>query len=118
MTDEKGRISRKRFPVSNALDGSESGGNFSLLPGDSIFGPDFVGYVEVSGNVPNPGRFSFVRGNNAGFYINLAGGFLPDSDEKLIRVFEPVSGITSSHSTGVHINDGYRIIVNLLKEEN
>ena len=80
--------------------------------------PYFVGYVEVSGNVPNPGRFSFVRGNNAGFYINLAGGFLPDSDEKLIRVFEPVSGITSSHPAGVHINDGYRIIVNLLKEEN
>jgi len=118
LTDEKGRISPKRFPVSNALDASESGSNFSLLPGDSIFVPYFVGYVEVSGNVPNPGRFSFVRGNNAGFYINLAGGFLPDSDEKIIGVFEPVSGITSPHPTGIHINDGYRIIVNLLKEEN
>ena len=115
LTDEKGRISRKRFSISSAYGAIENGNIFSLMPGDSIFVPYFVGYVEVSGNVPNPGRFSFVRGKSAEFYINLAGGFLPDSDEKLIGVFEPVSGITSSHSTGVHLNDGSRIIVNLLK---
>ncbi len=118
LTDEKGRISRKRFSISNAYGAIENGNIFSLMPGDSIFVPYFVGYVEVSGNVPNPGRFSFVRGKSAEFYIGLAGGFLPGSDEKLIGVFEPVSGITLSQTTAVHINDGSRIIVNLLKDEN
>ncbi|MCH7946942.1 MAG: SLBB domain-containing protein [candidate division Zixibacteria bacterium] len=115
LTDEKGRISPKRFSISNAYGAIENGNIFSLLPGDSIFVPYFVGFVEVGGNVPNPGRFSFVKGKSAEFYINLAGGFLPLSDEELIGVFEPVSGITSSYTTGVHINDGSIIIVNLLK---
>ncbi len=118
MTDGKGRISLNRYSISNPYGTSESESNFTLLPGDSIFVPYFVGYVEVSGNVPNPARFSFVKGKDAEYYINLAGGFMPDSDENLIGVFEPVSGITSSHSTGVHINDGSTIIVKLLKEEN
>ncbi len=118
LTDEKGRISPKRFSISNAFGASENESNFSLLPGDSIFVPYFVGYVEVSGNVPNPGTFTFLKGKDSKYYISLAGGFLPGSDEAMIEIFHPASKITSTHSTAVHINDGSRIIVNLLKEEN
>ncbi|MCH9023760.1 MAG: SLBB domain-containing protein [candidate division Zixibacteria bacterium] len=118
LTDEKGRISPKRFSISNAYGASEYESNFSLLPGDSIFVPYFVGYVEVSGNVPNPGTFTFVKGKDSKYYISLAGGFLPDSDEAMVEIFYLASRITSTHTTAVHINDGSRIIVNLLKEEN
>ena len=118
LTDEKGRVSPRRYSISNAFGASESESNFSLLPGDSIFVPYFVGYVEVSGNVPNPGTFTFIKGKDSKYYISLAGGFLPDSDEAMIEIFHPASGITSTHSTAVHIDDGCRIIVNLLKEKN
>ncbi len=118
LTDEKGRISPKRFPITNVLGSLKSDINDSLLPGDSIFVPYFVGYVEVRGNVPNPGTFEYSKGKDASYYISQAGGFLPNSDEDMIEVFQPASRITSTQALAVHISDGSRIIVKLQEEEN
>jgi protein involved in polysaccharide export with SLBB domain len=47
--------------------------NAILLPGDSIYVPRVISYVEVSGAVNNPQYISY-KGHNFKYYINAAGG--------------------------------------------
>jgi len=50
----------------------------ALLPGDSIYVPRAVSYVQVSGSVNNPQYISF-QGKRFKYYINSAGGTLEDA---------------------------------------
>jgi protein involved in polysaccharide export with SLBB domain len=52
---------------------SSSNRNMILLPGDSIYVPRVISYVEVSGAVNNPQYISY-DGHSFKYYINAAGG--------------------------------------------
>ncbi len=49
-----------------------------LLPGDSIFVPRIISFVQVSGAVNNPQYISYL-GSRFKYYINAAGGALEDA---------------------------------------
>ena len=72
---------QKRLVVNfaEALTGKSSKENILLLKGDSIYIPLRPNTVLISGNVNNPGLFSFVEGSKLKTYIDRAGGWADSS---------------------------------------
>jgi protein involved in polysaccharide export with SLBB domain len=115
-TDATGRISVVRIPIQNLSEGTLIEGSFTLQAGDSVFVPFSVGFVEVSGQVQNPGLFPHVHEKTAEYYISQAGGFLPEADRTQIGVFDSISRITHNVSPKVKVHDGCKIVVEIRKE--
>ncbi|HOP07601.1 MAG TPA: SLBB domain-containing protein [candidate division Zixibacteria bacterium] len=114
--DEWGRITRTRYPVTSAYMGSSGILEMKLMPDDSVFVPFNVGFVKVSGEVLNPGRFPYVAGKDAAFYITAAGDFLPRADRNRINVLNRVARVTSTISPGVLVHDGDELVVQVKEE--
>lgn len=114
--DASGRISTQRFPIQNVYLDNNSAGEFMLSPGDSVFVPYFVGFVQVAGYVTNPGLYPFHSDKAAEYYVNLAGGYLPESERTDIEIYDAISKITSLFSPKVNVHDGSKIIVGKRRE--
>lgn len=114
--DAFGRISMQRFPIQNVFSTGMSRNEFKLEPGDSVFVPFAVGYVEVAGLVKYPGSFPYQTDKSAEYYINLAGGYLPEADRTRIQIYDLISQTTSELSPKVNVYDGSKIIVIIRKE--
>lgn len=114
--DAAGRISTQRIPIQNVASGGSSDIEFRLEPGDSVFVPYPAGYVEVIGLVANPGTFPHRADKSAEYYVNLAGGYLPDADRTKIEIYDAISKMTSEFSPKVNVQDGSKIIVGLRRE--
>ena len=78
--------------------------NIELQDGDKIFVPRVPKFVMVSGEVKNPSTFVFVEGEDADFYINLAGGFSKFADEDNIYVIK-ANGETSTDLSDIGPGD-------------
>jgi protein involved in polysaccharide export with SLBB domain len=52
-----------------------------LQPGDSLYVPEYLPTVRVSGAVVAPSSVQYVAGRNARYYIENAGGFAANADE-------------------------------------
>lgn len=115
-SDEWGRTTEHRYPITSAVGADGSILSMSLLPGDSIYVPFKVGYVKVSGEVLNAGRYPFIEDKDAMFYIMTAGGFLPKADKTKISIYNRIARTTAEFSTGVLVHDGDELIVNLREE--
>ncbi len=115
-SDEWGRTSELRYPITSAVGAGGSVLSMTLLPGDSIYVPFKVGYVKVSGEVLNPGRYPFIESKDAMFYIMTAGGFLPKADKTKVSIYNRIARTTAEFSTGVLVHDGDELIVNLREE--
>ena len=115
-TDEWGRTTERRYPITSAVGTDGSILSMTLLPGDSIYVPFNVGYVKVSGEVLNPGRYPFIEDKDAMFYILTAGGFLPKADKTKVSIYNRIAKTTAEFSTGVLVHDGDELIVNLREE--
>jgi protein involved in polysaccharide export with SLBB domain len=90
-------------------------GNLPVRPDDSVIIPRKLDYVRVSGFVARPGLLPFTEGKKADYYIELAGGFLPEADRKLISLVKRVSGLSIKSAPSVLIYDGDEIMVNRLE---
>lgn len=79
---ENAQVYRKGIRVNMDLaakDNSPSANkNMILLPGDSVFVPRVISYVEVSGAVNNPQYISY-NGSSFKYYINAAGGTIENA---------------------------------------
>ncbi len=68
-----------------------SGGEFpdiTIVPGDIVVIPRKEEFVEVIGQVPNPGRYKYVEGMDYRYYLEKAGGlgeFAEEDELRLIR---------------------------------
>jgi polysaccharide export outer membrane protein len=111
--DAAGRISTSRTVIQNIYADKGPGGAFTLAGGDSVFVPFYVGYVEVAGDVVNPGIFPFQPGQTAEFYINSAGGYLSNVNPLEIDTYDPVAKLTSRNSPKIQIQDGCKLTVNI-----
>lgn len=60
--------------------------NVVLQDGDIISIPSSPGYVEVMGQVKNPGIVEFVEGRNMLWYVNRAGGYAEGSEGFRARI--------------------------------
>lgn len=70
----------------NLEDPSSEAGNFIVKDGDLIIIPEFENVVNVFGQVPNSGKYNFVKGYDYKYYINKAGGFgeFAEDDEVIL----------------------------------
>jgi len=78
--------------------------------------PILAGYVKIGGAVINPGLFPFIEGENAQYFINLAGGYQQIADKKIIDVYNPISRVTETFSPEVIIHDGDVLMVRVREE--
>ena len=114
--DEWGRTTDHRYPVSSPEGGEDKMLAMALQPSDSVYVPFSLGYVTVSGEVRNPGKFPFVEDKGAAYYINTAGGYLPAADKDHVDLYNRIAGTTSSFSPGVLVHDGDELRVNLRED--
>jgi protein involved in polysaccharide export with SLBB domain len=114
--DAWGRVSDWRYPITGSLANDGDIMQIALQAADSVYVPFYVGYVRVTGQVLNPGLFPYVPGQDALFYINAAGGYLPTADRDRVDMFNRVARITTSISPGVQVHEGNELIVNLREE--
>lgn len=115
-TDEWGRMSERRYPITSAVGADGDLLAMTLKPGDSIYVPFKVGYVKVTGQVLNPGRYPYIDNKDALFYVMTAGGFLPRANSEEISIYNRIAKTTAEFSTGVMVHDGDELIINLREE--
>ncbi len=114
--DEFGRASDLRFPISRSVNDQAGGEAIALEPADSLYVPLQLGYVQVSGEVYNPGLFPYREGQDAQFYIRAAGGYSPRADKDRVGLYNRVSRVTAPASPKTRVNDGDEIIVHVREE--
>ncbi|MFH2048206.1 MAG: SLBB domain-containing protein [bacterium] len=112
VIDEWGRSTTRRYPLKCDVGLNE----IELRPNDSIFVPILAGYVKISGAVFNPGLFPFIEGENAQYFINLAGGYQQIADKNIIDIYNPISRVTETFSPEVIIHDGDVLMVRVREE--
>jgi protein involved in polysaccharide export with SLBB domain len=82
--DKAGRIN---VDLTAALKDTTSRDNIILQPGDSVYVPEYLPSVRVSGAVNSPGSILYKNGAGFGDYIDGAGGFsyLADKGRASVR---------------------------------
>lgn len=85
--------------------------NVILQDGDIISIPSSPGYVEVMGQVQNPGIVEFVEGKNMLWYINRAGGFAEGSEDWRARIIRGRTNAWIEGDERTIVNAGDRIYV-------
>jgi len=67
--------------LANALAAPGSAADMVLQPGDSLFVPEYLPTVRVSGAVVAPASVQYVAGRDAMYYLQNAGGFAESADQ-------------------------------------
>jgi len=82
-TNAAGRID---IDLAQALREHDSRDNVIMQPGDSVFIPEFLASVKVTGAVNSAGSVLWKRGEGLGYYIDAAGGFSYLADKGRVSV--------------------------------
>ncbi len=82
-TNAAGRID---IDLGRALREHDSRDNVIMQPGDSVFIPEFLASVKVTGAVNSAGSVLWKRGEGMGYYIDAAGGFSYLADKGRVSV--------------------------------
>src|SRR3989442_8287054 len=82
-TNAAGRID---IDLSRALREHDSRDNVIMQPADSVFIPEFLASVKVTGAVNSAGGVLWKRGEGVGYYIDAAGGFRFFADKGRVTV--------------------------------
>lgn len=72
---------RVNVSLPDALASPGSAADIVLQPGDSVFVPEYLPTVRVSGAVIAPTSVQYVPGKDAMYYLQNAGGFRQDADK-------------------------------------
>jgi len=91
--------------------------NVLLQDGDIISIPSSPGYVEVMGQVKNPGIVEFAEGKNMLWYINRAGGFAEGSEDFRARIIRGRTNAWIEGDENIIVNAGDRIYVPRVPDE-
>lgn len=91
--------------------------NVLLQDGDIISIPSSPGYVEVMGQVKNPGIVEFAEGKNMLWYINRAGGFAEGSEDFRARVIRGRTNAWIEGDENTIVNAGDRIYIPRVPDE-
>ncbi len=71
---------RINVDLAQALKDTTSRDNVILQPNDSIFVPEYLASVRVTGQVNSPGSVLYRQGADLGYYLSAAGGFTYAAD--------------------------------------
>src|SRR5216117_761085 len=72
--------------LARALREHDSRDNVIMQPGDSVFIPEFLASVKVTGAVNSAGSVLWKRGEGLGYYIDAAGGFSYLADKGRVSI--------------------------------
>ena len=110
---------RLRINIAEAIDDPAGNNDIILQPGDSISIPKQPFSVQVSGEVNNPGLFSYVDGKSKSFYVKSSGGVTDSADFVLITYPTGMVEQAGIHwwSANPSIPDGSIITVAKVKPE-
>lgn len=72
-----------------ALDSPDSPANVPMSAGDSVHVPRFDPTIRVHGAVTYPGYVAYRSGANLEYYIEQAGGYRADADERRVAITAP-----------------------------
>ena len=113
------RGSRMRIDISKAIDDPEGNDDIILQPIDTIAIPKQPFAVQVSGEVNNPGLFSYVDGKSTWFYLKSSGGITDSADFILVTYPTGIVEQVGTHwwSGNPKIPDGSSIVVTKVKPE-
>jgi protein involved in polysaccharide export with SLBB domain len=108
---------RMRINIRYALEDPEGNDDILVLPNDTISIPKEPFTVMVSGEVNNPGLFSYVDGKSASYYIQGSGGYTDSSDVALLTYPTGVVQQVGRHwwSSSPNVPDGSSITVTRMK---
>lgn len=118
--DEKDSISWNKMEMSNtypigidlekAL--KEPGGQYDIVlrEGDRIDVPEYNGTVRISGDVQFPNTVTYVKGKNAKWYIENAGGYSESAKKKKAFIVYQ-NGMMDVLAKGTDVEPGSEIIV-------
>jgi protein involved in polysaccharide export with SLBB domain len=81
-----GTTGRVNVDLPAALDDLKSRDNIILQPEDSIFIPEFLPTVKVTGAVNSPGSTLYRPGEGLDYYLSAAGGFARNADKGRVSV--------------------------------
>jgi len=104
-----GTPTNERYPL--PLSNVNAAGELVLEPADSIVVAALVGFVRVAGEVVNPGIYPYKAGENAAYYIALAGGIRSGQGMTAVSIYDPVSKTARAGETRDSVYDGQRIVV-------
>ncbi len=92
----------------NIQDTNSEAGNFIVRDGDLIVVPEFENTINVFGQVPNAGKYSFMKDSDYNYYINKAGGFgkYAEEDDVMLIKNSGKSWIPISQKDNVKIEPG------------
>jgi protein involved in polysaccharide export with SLBB domain len=76
-----GNMDQVNLNLASALGRPGTATDMVLQPGDSLFVPEYLPTVRVSGAVVAPSSVQYVSGRNALYYVENAGGFAENADE-------------------------------------
>jgi protein involved in polysaccharide export with SLBB domain len=76
-----GNMDQVNLNLAVALARPASAADIVLQPGDSLYVPEYLPTVRVSGAVVAPSSVQYVAGRGARYYIENAGGFAENADE-------------------------------------
>jgi protein involved in polysaccharide export with SLBB domain len=76
-----GNMDQVNLNLARALARPGTAADIVLQPGDSLYVPEYLPTVRVSGAVVAPSSVQYVAGRNARYYIENAGGFAANADE-------------------------------------
>lgn len=96
--------------LEEALKNKNSSHNLVMEQGDILIIPDKPSTVFISGAVFTPQSTIFEPGKNLNFYLNKAGGILPDGDTKLILIIR-ANGEVIKAKGGTRVELGDMIFV-------
>jgi len=82
-TNAAGRIN---IDLTQALQQRESRDNVIMQPSDSVFVPEFLASVKVTGAVNSAGSVLWKRGEGLAYYIDAAGGFTYLADRGRVSI--------------------------------
>src|SRR6266705_1808949 len=82
-TNAAGRID---IDLARALREHDARDNVIMQPGDSVFIPEFLASVRVTGAVNSAGSVLWKRGEGLGYYIDAAGGFSYLADKGRVSI--------------------------------
>jgi protein involved in polysaccharide export with SLBB domain len=114
LPDEWSNSREGRYAIQELSSNMEIG-NLPIRVDDSVIVPRKLDYVRVSGYVARPGLLPFSEGKTAEYYIELAGGYLPEAEKKKISLVKRVSGLSIKSAPSVEVYDGDEIMVNRLE---
>ena len=90
---------RINIDLPKALEDTMTRDNIILQPGDSIFIPEYIPSVQVTGAVNAPGSVLYKRGAGLQYYVDGAGGFTYAADKDRVSVRYANGEVRTRHKT-------------------